>query len=64
MQIFNYAIQDMNRKDFLAKYLGAIILLKKLVEENKKVYVHCTAGVYRSPQVVSLFLVLTQNLTA
>lgn len=52
----------MCKKDFLSKYLGAIRILNRLIESNQKVYVHCTAGVYRSPQVVILFLILTQKL--
>lgn len=41
--------------------MGAIQLLSKMVEGNKKVYVHCSAGMYRSPQIVALFLILNQN---
>ena len=54
-----YEIKDMSAIDFIEKSLGAFLLLKKLVNENhNKVYVHCSAGVYRSPQLVVLFLVL------
>jgi protein-tyrosine phosphatase len=31
------------------------------VKKNKKVYVHCSAGVYRSPQIVALYLILTKK---
>lgn len=53
----------MSKKDFLAKFKGAIDILRDLVKENEKVYVHCTAGVYRSPQIVILFLILTHKLS-
>jgi len=53
----------MNKKDFLIKCVGAIQLLKNLINGNKKVYVHCSAGVYRSPQIVVLYLILTNNYT-
>lgn len=53
----------MNKKDFLEKCKGAIEILKKLIDKNKKVYVHCSAGVYRSPQLVALYLILTENYT-
>lgn len=59
LEIYTYAIQDMNKRDFIQKCMGAINLLTKLVEGGKKVYVHCSAGMYRSPQIVALFLILT-----
>lgn len=62
MTIHQYAIQDMNKKDFLSKYMGAIKLLKKLIDSGQKVYVHCSAGIYRSPQLVVLFLIITEKL--
>ena len=36
-------------------------MLKRLISQNKKVYVHCSAGMYRSPQIVVLYLVLHEN---
>jgi protein-tyrosine phosphatase len=51
----------MNKEDFLSKCTGAIELLKNLVKQRKKVYVHCSAGVYRSPQIVVLYLILTEK---
>lgn len=61
LEIHTYAIQDMNKRDFVEKCMGAIKLLAKLVEGDRKVYVHCSAGMYRSPQIVVLFLILTHN---
>lgn len=61
LELFNYAIHDMDKKDFISKCRGAIEHLKRLIEVGKKVYVHCSAGVYRSPQIVALFLILTKN---
>ena len=54
-----YSIIDMNAEDFRKKCKGALELLKNLIEKNKKkVYVHCSAGMYRSPQIVVLYLIL------
>ena len=39
------------------------MLLGKLLKMGHKVYVHCSAGVYRSPQIVALYLVLANHIT-
>ena len=54
----------MNNKDFLEKWIGAVSLLRKIIADGERVYVHCSAGVYRSPQIVILYLMLIGNLTA
>lgn len=41
----------------------AIELLNKLIQDNKKIYVHCAAGVNRSPAVVILYLMKYQKYT-
>ena len=51
----------MDAEDFRKRCEGALLLLKKLISQNKKVYVHCSAGMYRSPQIVVLYLVLHEN---
>ena len=52
----------MDAKDFREKCQGALILLKKLIlASNKKVYVHCSAGMYRSPQIVVLHLIINEG---
>lgn len=64
LHFYNYEIEDMNKKDFLDKWKGAVYLLRKIISTGEKVYVHCSAGVYRSPQIVTLYLMLMSNLTA
>ena len=52
----------MSRKDFISKCLGAVSLLGKILQDkHNKVYVHCSAGMYRSPQIVVLYLALLEN---
>ena len=59
----NYSIQDANPTDFQKKWKGCVMMLAKLIKKiktlNRKVYVHCSAGIYRSSQVVTLFLALS-----
>jgi protein-tyrosine phosphatase len=47
----------MKAKDFMAKSPLALCVLKRLVKSYGKTYVHCTAGIYRSPQLITLFLI-------
>jgi protein-tyrosine phosphatase len=57
----NIEIADRKNRDFMAKCNNALKVLTYLVEKYGKVYVHCTAGIYRSPQLIVLFLVLKRN---
>ncbi|CAD8192971.1 unnamed protein product [Paramecium octaurelia] len=54
-------IQDCNKRSFLKKGMQAHQILKKLMQEGKCVYVHCTDGIQRSIQTVILYLVLDLN---
>lgn len=63
IQLITYSIEDMNKKDFLEKWTGAVILLRNLLRFGNKVYVHCSAGVYRSPQIVALYLMLVNHIS-
>lgn len=54
----------MNNKDFLTKSGKAVRLLESLIRQGHKVYVHCSAGVYRSPQIVVLYLMLIKKITS
>jgi protein-tyrosine phosphatase len=47
----------MNFIDFTKKSVEALILLRKLIKMHEIVYVHCTAGIFRSPHLVILYLV-------
>lgn len=51
----------MNSEDFVSKAEGAVRLLKELLSEGGKVYVHCSAGIYRSTQTIALYLNLFQS---
>lgn len=31
-------------------------MMRDLIRDGEKVYVHCTAGIYRSPQMIALYL--------
>lgn len=36
-------------------------MMRDLLKEGEKVYVHCTAGIYRSPQMIVLYLTRFEN---
>lgn len=50
----------MNSEDFIMKADGGVRLMHELLKEGG-VYVYCSAGVYRSPQLVALYLALHQQ---
>jgi protein-tyrosine phosphatase len=35
--------------------------MEKLMKKQGKVYVHCSAGMYRSPQIIALYLILVEK---
>lgn len=55
---YNFQIVDMNFCDFINKSSEALKLLRKLINSYDCVYIHCTAGIYRSPQLAILYLVI------
>jgi protein-tyrosine phosphatase len=58
-----HSILDANAVDFIEKCLGAVRSLIKLIkQERKKVYIHCSAGIFRSPQIVTLYLVIEKRM--
>lgn len=57
------AIVDFNPGDFLSKMDRAVDELDDLLRDYPRVYVHCTAGINRSPGVVLAFLVLKRKLS-
>ena len=48
----------MNNEDFVSKAGSGVSMLNKLIMEKRKVYIHCSAGIYRSPQMIVLYLAL------
>ncbi|CAD8212135.1 unnamed protein product [Paramecium pentaurelia] len=57
----HFPIRDCNKRSFLKKGMQAHQILKKLIQEGKCVYVHCTDGIQRSIQTIILYLVLDLN---
>lgn len=58
---FRFPIKDFNRKDLTDKLVEAASLLKNLVSEMHRVYVHCTAGMSRAAATVIAYLVLEKS---
>jgi len=50
----------MNNEDFVSKAEGGVRMMKELMRDEK-VYVHCSAGIYRSPQMIALYLTLCEQ---
>lgn len=48
----------MNNDDFVSKAEGGVRLMRELLRDGERVYVHCSAGIYRSPQMIALYLTL------
>ena len=58
-----YPIHDFNQEDLKAKLKEGADLFNKLInEENKQVYVHCTAGMGRAPAVCLVYLCLYKGM--
>lgn len=58
---FTLEILDMKMEDFVRKSNEAVKLLRQLVETYGSVYVHCTAGIFRSPQLIAIYLILYES---
>ncbi len=37
--------------------------MNELIKEGMKVYIHCSAGIYRSPQMIALYLAVCDHYT-
>lgn len=61
MSCCNFQIFDMNVSDFINKSSEALKLLHTMISLHGCVYIHCTAGIYRSPQLAILYLVRFEN---
>ena len=49
----------MNKRDFIERSYGALLIMRDIMSDKENVvYVHCSAGAYRSAQVVVLYLTL------
>ena len=56
-----YAIEDMNSQDFIKKALPGVKAMREWMMNGDKLYVHCSAGIYRSPQMIALYLTLFED---
>lgn len=48
----------MNTQDFINKSSGALKSMADILKKDEKVYVHCSAGIFRSTQLIALYLTL------
>ncbi len=51
----------MNNYDFVCKAENGLCLLRDLIKQGEIVYVHCSVGIYRSPQMIALYLTLCEK---
>lgn len=59
----HFPIHDFNEEDLKAKlYRGALVLRELIEDDKRQVYVHCTAGMGRAPAVVLVYLCLFQGM--
>jgi protein-tyrosine phosphatase len=42
---------------------GGIKIMDEMLNDGGSIYVHCSAGIYRSPQIISLYLTMYQRYT-
>ena len=54
--IARYPIRDFDPEDVEQRLGNAVIVLDRLLDSGHRVYVHCTAGINRSPTVVIAYL--------
>jgi protein-tyrosine phosphatase len=52
----NVPVTDFNPADLQRHLPGCVVVLQQLLKDGHTVYVHCTAGVIRSPTVVAAYL--------
>lgn len=53
----------MNNDDFVLRAEGGLKILNELLKEGLNVYIHCSAGIYRSPQMIALYLAIFEHQT-
>jgi len=56
IDVINFPILDIDPKDIMSEIRVASNLMSQLLDKNEKIYVHCTAGRNRSPNVVAYHL--------
>jgi protein-tyrosine phosphatase len=63
LEVHRLSIIDFNPRDLIDKLEDAVDQLEDLASRHERVYVHCTAGVNRSPTVCIAWLFMRQGRT-
>ncbi|MFH1531446.1 MAG: dual specificity protein phosphatase family protein [Pseudomonadota bacterium] len=61
LEVHRFSITDFNPQDLIQKLEEAVDMLEDLAARHERVYVHCTAGVNRSPMVCIAWLFMRQG---
>ena len=61
LEVHRHSITDFNPKDLIEKLEEAVDILEDLAARHERVYVHCTAGVNRSPTICIAWLFMRQG---
>ena len=61
IEIKRHPIRDFDQQDLINRLRGAADLLKELADQDKNVYVHCTAGMSRAAATVIAYLVIYRS---
>lgn len=63
IEVTRVPITDFDKDDLLASLDAAVAAVHVAVESHGKVYVHCSAGLNRSPTVIIAYLVRHRSMT-
>ena len=63
LEVHRHSIVDFNPQDLIQNLEQAVDLLEDLASRHERVYVHCTAGVNRSPTICIAWLFMRQGRT-
>jgi len=63
LEVHRHSIIDFNPRDLIEKLEEAVDILEGLATRHERVYVHCTAGVNRSPTVCIAWLFMRRGRT-
>lgn len=62
VKVVRYQIRDFDRESLKERLIGATKELEKLIDDGKKVYIHCTAGMGRAPACAVAYLCLVKKM--
>jgi protein-tyrosine phosphatase len=63
IKVYRYPISDFDKEVLADKLEGAIALLNIMLAKQYKVYLHCNAGLNRSPTIAIGYLVKKKDMT-